>query len=98
MSLWEVELLNKHAVVSVQQMGSLFLTDFTNPAARKVQLEDFLDITTGSLLSRELKAINKPSSEITLANFAGNPTKVPIPVDVPNLHAASMNIAKLCSC
>ena len=93
-SLWEISLLKKHALLPVQQLACIFNSDFSNPACKKVELEDFLNISTGALLAREVKAINKPSSLLFPISSANADTTHKLP-DVLHLHAAAMNIANI---
>ncbi|KAL8450340.1 hypothetical protein Emag_003186 [Eimeria magna] len=88
MSLWEVDLLGKHALKSVRQLTEMFDNDISNPAAKKICVDDFLDVTTGSLLSRELKALEK-SSCITSPAFEASA----VPADVHILHRCCMKLA-----
>ncbi|KAL8273924.1 hypothetical protein Esti_002247 [Eimeria stiedai] len=88
MSLWEIDLLSKHALKPVQQLSEMFDADISNPAAKKICVDDFLDVTTGSLLSRELKILEKPSSTCPPAFEA-----LAVPADVHTLHKCCMQLA-----
>ncbi|OEH74518.1 uncharacterized protein LOC34617770 [Cyclospora cayetanensis] len=101
MSLWEVDILRKHSLKSVQQLAELFAADFINPSAKKVALDDFLDLTTGSLLAREFKALNKSTATPVPLAYTSVSAVPPCgagpggpPPDVPQLYAACMNLAK----
>lgn len=89
MSLWEIDLLSNHALKSVQQLSDIFDSCLGDPAAKRVCVDDFLDVTTGSLLSRELRALDKPSSA-PIPALEGST----VPRDVPQLYGACMNIAR----
>ena len=89
MSLWEIDVLRKHSLKSVQQLGEIFDCDISNPAAKRMCVDDFLDVTTGSLMSREFKALDKPSS-VPIPAFEAPA----VPSDVPHLYSACMNIAR----
>lgn len=89
MSLWEVDLLSKHSLKSLQQMSELFDTDIGNPASKRVCVDDFLDVTTGSLLSRELKALEKSSSAPLPAFEAPS-----VPPDVPHLYKTCLMLTR----
>lgn len=90
MSLWEIDILRKHALQSVQQLGKMFEADIGNPAAKRICLDDFLDITTGSLLAREFKALNKPSGVVPIPILNAPST----PSDVLHLHRMCVNLAR----
>ncbi|KAL8438720.1 hypothetical protein Efla_001268 [Eimeria flavescens] len=89
MSLWEIELLSRHSVHAVQRLTEMFEADFSNPAAKKVCLDDFLDLSTGTLLAREIHALNKPSG----APFPAFEASAE-PPDVAVLHNACMELAR----
>ncbi|CDJ52672.1 hypothetical protein, conserved [Eimeria brunetti] len=95
MALWEIELLNKHALLSVQQLACIFESNFANFGCKKIIFEDFLDISTGSLLAREIKAINKPSAKNSLPLYFNSDDNSVRLNDVCSLHTAAMNIARI---
>lgn len=67
MSLWEVDLLLRHAVAAVRQISQMFESDMGKPTARKADVDDFLDMSTGTLLSQEMKYMVKLSGSSSVA-------------------------------
>merc|ERR1719240_311229 len=58
-SLWEVELLKSHYHPSIARMAALFDTDFFGKTARKMDHEDFLDMSFDTLVEQEMQLKSK---------------------------------------